>query len=358
MPLEHHACMLVSDFSRSNEWREGHAMNRPMWVMNLKKYADTNAVRASLQLLNTLIPYFLTISAMVLVLYFSLPVLLLIPLTLLGAGFHIRIFIIFHDCAHGSFFHAKKTNRIVGIITGILTLTAFEEWRKSHLTHHGTVGNIDKKGVGDIWTLTAQEYLASPKLTRGLYRLYRNPFFLFLIAPFFLFVIMNRFPGRHRSLQENLNTLLTDASLACIILAVSLTLGIEYYLIIQLPIVFVSSSCGLWLFYVQHQFQNVYWSRNKDWDLVKAATEGSSYYWLPAVLRWFTGNIGYHHIHHLNPKIPNYRLRECQNAQPELKSIPSLGLLQSLMSLNLRLYDESTGKMIGFSGLRSLHAHH
>jgi omega-6 fatty acid desaturase (delta-12 desaturase) len=338
--------------------QEGDVMNRPDWVTNLKKYADTNAARASFQLLNTLIPYFLAISAMTLVLSFDFPVLLLLPLILVGAGFHIRIFIIFHDCAHGSFVHSRRANRILGIVTGILTFTAFEEWRKSHLIHHGTVGNIDRKGIGDIWTLTAEEYLQSSGLTRGLYRLYRNPFFLFVVAPFFLFTVMNRFPGRKRSLRENLNTLTTDAALAIIILAVSFTLGIKYYLLIQLPIIFVSSSCGLWLFYVQHQFQNVYWSRNADWDQVRAATEGSSYYRLPAVLRWFTGNIGFHHIHHLNPKIPNYRLRECQNALPELKAIPSLGILQSLKSLKLRLYDESARKMIGFSSLRRLHVNH
>ena len=326
-------------------------MNRPEWVTSLKKYADTNAIRATVQLLDTLVPYGAVLVAMFLVLrYEFLPWLLMVPLILLASGLHIRIFIVFHDCAHGSFVHSKRANRIIGYLTGILTFTSFDEWRKAHLIHHGTVGNIDRKGTGDIWTLTVEEYRASPRWKRALYRLYRNPAFLFLVAPFFLFAIMNRFPTPHRSRKENLGILLTDVGILALVLLVSVTIGFRYYALIQLPILYVASSCGLWLFYVQHQFRTVYWSRNEGWDLVRAALEGSSYYRLPAVLRWFTGNIGYHHIHHLNPLIPNYRLGRCQREVPELAQVPGMTVLSSLKSLRWRLYDEARKTMTGFSG--------
>jgi acyl-lipid omega-6 desaturase (Delta-12 desaturase) len=328
---------------------DGELMNRPEWVTNLKKYADTNAGRASVQMVNTLLPYIALLVMMYLVLHFELPPLLMVPLILLASGFYIRLFIIFHDCAHGSFVHSKQANRIIGYLMGILTFTSFDEWRKSHLIHHGTVGNIDRKGTGDIWTMTVEEYKGSSTGKRMLYRLYRNPFFLFLLAPFFLFAFVNRVPTPNRSRKENLGILLTDAGILAVLLLVAWTIGIRYYLLIQLPILFVSSGCGLWLFYVQHQFRDVYWSRESGWDLFHAAMEGSSYYRLPAVLQWFTGNIGYHHIHHLNSKIPNYRLKKCQQEVPELAKVPGMSLLSSLKSLRLKLYDEERHVMTGFS---------
>lgn len=329
-------------------------MGRPDWVKELKTYAEKDAFRAFLQLSNSIIPYGLIVYSMYFIVNRGYSYLFLIPLYFIAAGFYVRIFIIFHDCAHLSFVKSKTATRIIGYICGVLTFTPYDEWRRTHMIHHGTVGNIDKRGVGDVWTMTAQEYKNSPRKKKLLYRLFRNPLILFIFSPIVLFVIINRIPTKNLHSKEVASIMVTNALILTIILTVALTVGIKYYLIIQLPIVFLSTSFGLWLFFVQHQFQDVYWSRSDDWDIYKAAMEGSSFYNLPPVLRWFTGNIGFHHIHHLNPSIPNYHLKECQNEIEELHEIKPLTFFNSLKSLRLKLYDENLKKMISFREMKKL----
>lgn len=329
-------------------------MSRPDWVKELKNYAEKDAFHAFLQLTNSIIPYGLIVYIMYFIVNRGYSYFLLIPLYFIAAGFYLRIFIIFHDCAHLSFVKSRKATRIIGHICGVLTFTPYEEWRRTHMIHHGTVGNIDKRGVGDVWTMTAQEYRNSPRKKKFYYRLFRNPVILFIISPIVLFVIINRIPSKNLHSKEFISIMLTNALILAIILTVALTVGIKYYLIIQLPILFISTSFGLWLFFVQHQFQDVYWSRTDNWDIYRAAMEGSSFYKLPPILRWFTGNIGFHHIHHLNPSIPNYHLKKCQNEIVELQEIKPLTFFNSLKSLRLKVYDENLKKMISFREMKKL----
>ena len=236
----------------------------------------------------------------------------LMPVLILPtAAFMVRTFILFHDCTHMALFKSSKGNIIWGHILGIFAFTPYYIWRKDHNRHHGTVGNLDKRGIGDIWTMTVDEYLNSSKFKRFYYRIYRNPIILFFIAPMILFGLLNRFPTRKYSKKNHISLLITNIGILVIAFIGVNLIGLTGYLIIQLVTLYFAGMMGIWLFYVQHQFDAVYWEKSKKWDFVKAAIEGSSYYKLPKVLQWFSGNIGYHHIHHLNPRIPNYNLPRC-----------------------------------------------
>lgn len=329
-------------------------MERPDWVKNLKTYSKSSPSKAVFQMVNTVIPYGGVCYLMYWIIDSAYSYWYLIPLAFIGAGLYVRLFIIFHDCAHLSYLSSTKACRVIGYVFGVLTFTPFEEWRRSHMIHHGTVGNIDRRGTGDVWTMTVDEYENSTALKKIKYHVFRNPVVLFFIAPTILFLVLNRFPNKSMKRKEVFSVLLTDMGILAIILAVAFTLGIKYYLLIQVPIVFIATSVGLWLFFVQHQFKDVYWSRKDQWSIYEAAMKGSSYYKLPAVLRWFSGNIGFHHIHHLNPSIPNYNLKRCQNEVPQLDSIPKMTFFKSLKSLRLKLYDENSKKMISFSDLKRM----
>ena len=320
------------------------------WKALVAKYSKSSRLRANWQLVNTLVPYGLTWYLM----YLSLSVSwwLTIPLILLGAGLSVRTFIIFHDCGHGSFFKSRTANDVWGFLTGMLVFTPYYHWRWEHSIHHATNGDLDRRGVGDIWTLTVEEYLQASRWKKFSYRLARNPFILFVIAPIMLFAVFQRFPKASAKRRERYSVWSMNLAIVGMVGIMSNIFGLVPYLIIQGAIIAIASSAGVWLFYVQHQFDGGYWEHSEDWDFTKAALEGSSFYKLPKILQWFSGNIGYHHIHHLSPKIPNYNLERCHHSDPLFADVPATTLFSSLKALRYRLWDEKDRKLITFGQLR------
>jgi omega-6 fatty acid desaturase (delta-12 desaturase) len=322
------------------------------WKEIVARYQKPSLWRGIWQIANTLVPYVLLWFLM----YVSLAVSywLIVPLAILAAAFLVRVFIIFHDCGHGSFFRSRRANEVLGFITGVLTFTPYYHWRWEHALHHSTSGDLDRRGTGDVWTLTVQEYLEASRWKRFAYRLARNPVVLFVLAPLFLFLVWQRFPNPKVSRRERLSVYWTNLSLLLMAAALSWVFGWKAYLVIQLVVMALAGSAGVWLFYVQHQFDGVYWERRGEWDYTKAALEGSSFYKLPKVLQWFSGNIGFHHIHHLSPKIPNYHLEKCHHAEPLFQSVKPVTLFSSFRSFTFRLWDEQRRKLVGYSHLRTL----
>jgi omega-6 fatty acid desaturase (delta-12 desaturase) len=322
------------------------------WKAIVAKYQEPSTWRASWQIIDTIVPYTLCWILM----YWSLSVSwwLTIPLAIIGGTLLVRVFIIFHDCGHGSFFKSKLANDITGFITGLLTLTPYYHWRWEHSLHHASSGDLDRRGTGDVWTLTVQEYLESSRWKRFAYRLARNPFVLFIFAPVFLFVVLERFPSRKANLRERYSVWLMNLALLSLAIGLSIVFGLKAYLIIQLVVTMTSTALGVWLFYVQHQFEDAYWERRDDWDYTTAALQGSSFYKLPRILQWLSGNIGFHHIHHLSPRIANYNLERCHNSHPLFQSVRPMTLRTSLKSLRFRLWDEKAGRLVGFGYLRKL----
>ncbi len=263
------------------------------------------------------------------------------------AGFMVRTFIIFHDCGHGSFFKSRKGNDIMGFITGILTLTPYYEWRHTHAVHHATAGDLDRRGTGDVLTLTIAEYTALPWWKKVGYRTMRNPLIMFTIGSFLVFTVAHRFwhPGAGK--REMWSVIWTNLALAAIFIGLSLTIGWKAFVLVEAPVIFIATAVGVWLFYVQHNFDRTYWERHAQWDFFKAGINGSSFYKLPGILQWFTGNIGFHHIHHISPKIPNYKLPQCYKENPVFHIQP-LTILTSLKSLGYRLWDEERKMLVGF----------
>ncbi|MBI5267948.1 MAG: fatty acid desaturase [candidate division Zixibacteria bacterium] len=320
----------------------------------LAPYQRPGRWRSIWQLLNSLIPYvalwYIAYLALAYSFWLALPIIVLI------AGFLVRIFIIFHDCGHGSFFRSKKANNFWGRVTGIVTFTPYHYWKSSHARHHATSANLDRRGEGDVWMMTLREYLQAPRMERLKYRLYRNPLVLFLLGPLALTLIKNRIAGKKANRAEKYSVYGTNCAVALVVAAMMFLVGWKAFLIIQFLAVFLAYIAGVWLFYVQHQYEGVYWERDPHWDFVTASLEGGSFYKLPAIMRWFSGNIGYHHLHHLNSRIPNYNLPHCQGKIPALQQTRSIGLLASLKSLNYRLWDEETGRLISFRELRRLYS--
>jgi omega-6 fatty acid desaturase (delta-12 desaturase) len=302
-------------------------------------------------LVNSFVPYLLLWVAMVHAITVSYW--LVLPLAILAAGFLVRIFIIFHDCGHGSFFRSKRANQVIGSIAGLLNLTPYRHWRWQHALHHGTSGDLDRRGSGDIWTLTVEEYLESNRWRRVAYRLARNPLVLFVIAPVFLFVVHHRFASAAAPPRERQSVRRTNLALLAVTVLMSVVMGFRTFLLIQLTVSAFAGALGVWLFYVQHQFEGAHWSRGEDWDYTSAALRGSSFYKLPKILQWFTGNIGFHHIHHLSPRIANYHLERCHDADPYFKRIKPVTLPASLKALTYRLWDEQRQRFVGFRHLRT-----
>ncbi|CAM4267280.1 fatty acid desaturase [Jeotgalicoccus halotolerans] len=313
-------------------------------------YAKSQTKTSVIQLLNTILPFFL----LWFLAYQSLSVSfwLSLPFSILAAGFMIRSFIIFHDCTHGSFFKNKKLNNFFGNLTGVITHFAYEKWKKEHAIHHATSGNLDKRGVGDIWVMTVKEYEEASKWERLQYRLYRNPIVMFGFGPLYLFLIANRVNRKAAKRQERINTHVLTLIIVAIYLIIGFTLGWHVLLMVQLPIIYVAGMAGIWLFYVQHQFEDSYFENESEWDFVKAAVDGSSYYKLPAWLEWMTGSIGYHHVHHLAPRVPNYHLEEAHENTPPLHKATTITLKTSLESIKFRLYDEENNTFITFKNMR------
>ena len=320
------------------------------WKAIVEKYQKPVFWRASWQILNTIGGY----AALWVLMYFSLDVSwwLTVPLAILAGGFQIRIFIIFHDCGHGSFFKSRLANDIWGFLTGLLTFTPYYHWRWEHSIHHATTGDLDRRGVGDIWTLTVEEYLQSSRWKKFSYQLARNPVVLFVLAPLFLFVIYNRFASPKAKFRERLSVWIMNLAILGMAIGLIAIYGFLPWLVIQLTTMAVAGSGGVWLFYVQHQFEDAYWERNDDWDYTTAAMQGSSFYKLPKVLQWFSGNIGFHHIHHLSSRIPNYNLERCHRSDPMFAEVKPMTLWVSLKSLSFRLWDEQSKRLISFRQMR------
>ena len=324
------------------------------WKKLVAPYQTPTIGRSVWQVVNTLIPY----AVLWYLMYLSLAVSwwLTVPLAMLAGAFMVRAFIIFHDCGHGSFFKSARANHILGAVTGVLTYTPFYHWRWEHAIHHSSSGDLDRRGTGDLWTLTVQEYLESSRWKRFAYRLARNPIVLFVIAPLILFLVLHRVPKLKAPLRERYSVYWTNLGVGIIAAGLIWIFGLKAYLIIQLTVLMVAGSAGVWLFYVQHQFEGVYWERSDDWDYAKAALKGSSFYKLPKVLQWFSGNIGFHHIHHLRPAIPNYNLEKCHKAVPLFQTVKPVTLFTSLKSLTFRLWDEQGHKLVGYGYLRTVRA--
>ena len=252
------------------------------------------------------------------------------------------------------FFKNKKANRIVGTITGIITLFPYEKWKREHAIHHATSGNLDKRGSGDVWVMTVDEYVSASIWMRLAYRLYRNPVVMFGLGPIFLYLIVSRFNRKGAKRKERLNTYLINASIVALYAILIGLVGWQAFLIIQLPILLIAGSLGIWLFYVQHQFEDSYFENESEWDFVKAAVDGSSFYKLPKILQWVTGNIGYHHVHHLSPRVPNYNLEKAHDSTPPLNKVTTITLSTSLESIRFRLYDEEAKTFVSFKEIKHL----
>jgi omega-6 fatty acid desaturase (delta-12 desaturase) len=315
-----------------------------------RPYRKADTRRSLGQLASSLLPYLALWALMVWSLEFSywLTLLLAIP----AAGFLMRIFIIFHDCGHGSFFKTTRANAITGFITGTLVFTPYERWRHDHAVHHATAGNLDKRGVGDVPTWTVEEFQSAPRWKQILYRFIRNPIVLFILSPIPLFVISYRFFSSKDGKRERLSVLYTDLALIGILLLAHFTIGLKAYLLVQIPVMWLAGSVGEWMFYVQHQFPGVYWTRQGEWDYMTSAVRGASYYKLPKILQWFSGNIGFHHIHHLGPKVPNYNLEKCYTYNPIFQTGYTLTPRESLRCMSLKLWDEKSQKLVGYSELK------
>ena len=338
--------------NKPNLVQASRCVDNAAWKEIVLKYQKPSLWRALWQIIDTVIPYGVVWYLM----YLSLAVSwwLVAPLAVLAGALLVRVFIIFHDCGHGSFFKSRAANDLAGFIAGVLTFTPYYHWRWEHAIHHSNSGDLDKRGTGDVWTMTVQEYLESSRWKKFAYRLARNPFILFVVAPVFLFLIRQRFPSPKASARERHSVYAMNAALLAMAVALSLVFGIKAYVLIQLTILVVAGGLGVWMFYVQHQFEGVYWERGDDWSFVSAALQGSSFYKLPRILQWFSGNIGFHHIHHLSPRIPNYNLEKCHQADPLFQKVKPITLFSSLKSATYRLWDEKNRRLVGYSHLRQL----
>ena len=320
----------------------------------LARYREPNHGRSILEILITAVPLVLLWLSMWFALHIGYGLYLLLAAP--AAGFLVRLFMIQHDCGHGAFFRHRLANDWVGRVIGVLTLTPYDFWRRTHALHHATSGNLDRRGIGDVDTLTVKEYLSRSRWGRFRYRLYRHPLVMFGIGPAYLFFLQQRLPvGLMRSgWRPWFSTMATNLAIALLAAIMIWAVGFGPFLLVQLPIMLIGASLGVWLFYVQHQFENTFWAHDEAWNVHEAALRGSSHYDLPAVLRWFTANIGVHHIHHLCSRIPFYRLPLALRDHPDVAKLGRLSLGQSLLCVRLVLWDEVARRLISFRELRSL----
>lgn len=323
-------------------------------IYQLKKdiapFEKNDTIKSIVQIINTLGPLFLLWYGAFLSL--SVSYWLTFPIIVVTAGFMVRTFILFHDCCHQSFFKSRTANNILGTITGILTLVPYQQWKNTHNIHHASSGNLDKRGTGDMWLLTVEEYKASPLWRRIYYRIYRNPLVMLGVGPISVFLIEYRFNRKDAKRKELINTYFTNVSIVALYTMLGLIIGWKALLLIQGPIFFIASLLGIWLFYVQHQFEDAYFENEDEWSYIQAAVEGSSYYKLPKLLQWITGNIGFHHVHHLSPRVPNYNLEKVHNSTVDLQKATTINIRTSFKSLQYRLWDEKNKKLISFKQLK------
>ena len=327
-------------------------INPMTWKAVVDKYQQPSLWHSLFQIVNSVVPYGVLWFLMARGLATSRWIIL--PLAILAGGFLVRVFIIHHDCGHGSFFKSRRANDVCGFITGVLTFTPYHFWRWEHAVHHAGSGDLDRRGLGSVWTLTVQEYLEAPLWKRCAYRVVRNPFVFLVLGSPVLFLVLHRFASARANKRDRHSVYWTNLGILVMAGVLSFVMGLKAYLVIQLSVMMVASTAGVWLFYVQHQFEGVNWQRHGKWNYTVAALEGSSFYKLPKLLQWFSGNIGFHHIHHLNPRIPNYNLEKCHNEGPMFQRVKTVTLLSSLKSLTLRLWDESHHQLVGYGYLRTL----
>lgn len=343
-------CPTMIEFTNQKESRLPDVpVKRHAWKSAVAQFQKPDAGRAIWQVINSVGTYVFT--WLLIYLTIGISFWLTLGLALLGAGLVVRIFIISHDCGHGSFFASKRANTIVGFITGVLSYTPFQHWRWAHARHHATSGDLDKRGIGDVWTMTVREYLQASRWRRFCYRLARNPLVLLVAGPLYLVLISNRFSTSGSGKIERRSIYGTNLCILLVAATLVWLFGFQTYLWIQTAIILASGMAGVWLFYVQHQFEGAYWQRGDEWSYVSAALEGSSFYRLPRVLQWFSGNIGYHHIHHLSSRIPNYNLEECHYSDPLFQQVKEVTLRDSLRCFGYHLWDEETEKLISFKQL-------
>lgn len=322
------------------------------WKQIIAPFQVPSIPRATWQIVNTLVPY---VAAWYLM-WRSLAVSywLTLGLAVIAGLLLVRTFIIFHDCCHGSYFKSKKANDILGFITGMLTFTPYGHWRWQHNVHHATSGDLDRRGDGDIWTMTVDEYHKATPSQKLFYHTVRNPFVLFVLGPLFLFLIYQRFPSPRAKGKDRSSVIWMNIAVTLMVAGLCWLMGWRAYLAIQIPVTFIAGAAGIWMFYVQHQYEDTYWEKREEWDYTTAAIEGSSFYKLPRILQWFTGNIGFHHIHHLSSRIPNYHLERCHHSHPMFHTVKPLTLLSSLKCINLRLWDEKGRKLVSFREAKKL----
>ena len=324
------------------------------WARILTRYGEPSHTRSIFEIAVTLVPFaglWALTWAAIRFAHWGMS----IPLGILAAGFLVRLFLIAHDCGHGAFFRHRHANDWVGRGIGVLTLTPYDVWGRIHATHHATAGRLDRRGIGDIETLTVCEFRTLSGLGRFRYRLFRHPLVMFGVAPAYLFVLRHRFPvGLIRSRWSAwISTAATNLASAAVIATLIWLIGIGPFLLVQLPITILAASIGVWLFYVQHQFEATLWARDGNWSAHEAALHGSSHYDLPRVLRWFTANIGVHHVHHLCSRIPFYRLPRVLRDHPDLRGVSRLTMLQSLGCARLALWDETERRLVSFRDARA-----
>jgi omega-6 fatty acid desaturase (delta-12 desaturase) len=317
----------------------------------LAVYAEPRLGRSVLDVVSSVVPYLAGSVAM----YLSLRVsgLLTLALLLPTTGFLVRTFVVFHDCAHGSLFVSKRANRYVGRLLGFFVLAPLERWRHDHAVHHATSGDLQRRGVGDIITLTVTEYQARSPRGRLAYRTIRNPLVMFGFGPVMAMMIGPRIPTRAQRPRMRHSVLGLDAALLVVVGLLCWLIGWQAFLLVWGPPALIAGAVGIWLFYVQHQFEDAYWKSPPDWDYSEAALRGSSYFKMPAVLQFFTGNIGLHHVHHLNARIPNYNLQRAHDENPAFRQVPTLSLRDALAAVGLKLWDEDSGKLVGFADVKA-----
>ena len=327
------------------------ATERPFWREALAPYERPHLGRSLLDIATSIVPYFALSALMYLALDVSY--LLVLALAIPAAGFVLRTYIVFHDCAHGSFLPSRRANAWLGVVLGLVVYAPFVSWRHSHAVHHATAGDLNRRGVGDVLTLTVAEYGASPWSRRLGYRLFRNPLVMFGLGPIYGLLLQPRLVSRSARPRLRRSVILTNVVLAALVGTLCWLVGWREYLLVQMPTALLAGAAGVWLFYVQHQFEDTYWQSADDWSYADAALRGSSYLKLPKVLQFFTGNIGLHHVHHLSTRIPNYNLQRAHDRNPIFHDVPTLSLWDGLRAVRFKLWDEERGRLVTFAEARA-----
>jgi acyl-lipid omega-6 desaturase (Delta-12 desaturase) len=324
---------------------------RVPWREALAPYARPRLERSLLDIATSVVPYLALSVGMYLLLDVSY--LLVLALAIPTGGFLLRTYIVFHDCAHGSFLPSKRANTWLGVTLGLLVFESFVSWRHSHAVHHATAGDLDRRGVGDVLTLTVAEYRASSWRGRLGYRLFRNPLVMFGLGPIYGLIVQPRLVSRSARPRIRRNVILTNIALVVLVGTLCWLVGWREYLLVQAPTALLAGAAGVWLFYVQHQFEDTYWQSTGEWSYADAALQGSSYLKLPRVLQFFTGNIGLHHVHHLSTKVPNYNLQRAHDHNPIFHAVPTLSMWDGLRAIRLKLWDEDRGRLVTFAEARA-----